>query len=48
MAFQALRVVDTLQTVLPSPDLELLLCQLKLLSELQFLCGTDPSEVREQ
>jgi len=32
MAFQALRVVDTLQTVLPSPDLELLLCQLKLLA----------------
>jgi hypothetical protein len=41
MTFQALGVVDTLQTVLPSPDLELLLGQLQFLMEFQFLSGTD-------
>jgi hypothetical protein len=43
MALQAGRVVDTLQAVLSSPDLELLLGHLDFLVEFQFLCGTDRS-----
>jgi len=48
MALQALGVVDTLQTVFPSPDLKLLLCQLHRLMEFQFLSGTDPSKTEQE
>jgi len=48
VALQALGVVDALQTVLPSPDLKLLLGQLQFLMEFQFLSGTDPSKTEQE
>ena len=48
MTFQALGVVDTLQAVLPSPDLELLLGQLQFLMEFQFLSGTDSRDEQKE
>jgi len=47
MTLQAFGIVDTLQTVLPSPDLELLLGELKFLTEPQLLCRTNRNEDKE-
>jgi hypothetical protein len=44
MALQTFGVVDTLQTVFPSADLILLLGELQLLMEFQFLSGADHEE----
>jgi hypothetical protein len=47
VAFQARGVVDTLQAVLPSPDLKLLLSEFEFLVEFEFLSGTDRKEGKE-
>jgi hypothetical protein len=48
MTLKACGIVDTFQTVLPPPDVKLLLGQLKFLTEFQFLSGRKPAKARKE